>query len=390
MGARKRRGTGRVLLLGAAAILLILLFALALLVRRNVSLAALTGDPGAAVLTLPAGFEATIFAEGLNGPRFLTAGPDGALYVADRGNNRIVALADDDGNGQADEILVFAADLPSPHSIVFHEGAFYVGVPTGVIRLVDSDGDRRADEISTLIDDIPGSGTHSTRTVAFLPDGRLVLSVGSTCNACVEEDWRRATVLIYDPPQAGGEQRYAGGLRNAVGLAIEPSTGALWATNNGRDLLGDDIPPDTLHRVVAGGDYGWPFCHAGTIPDPQLGGPDACAGVPKPALAIQAHSAPLGLAFYDGAQFPAEYNGDLFMAYHGSWNRREPTGYKVVRVPFADGAPSGGAEDFATGWLTPDGAVGRPVGVAVGGDGALYVSDDRAGLIYRIAYVGDQ
>ncbi|MCB8968673.1 MAG: sorbosone dehydrogenase family protein [Ardenticatenaceae bacterium] len=339
---------------------------------------------------MPPGFQVTIFAEGLSGPRFIAFGPDGNLYVADRGNGRIAILPDANQDGQADTIQTFAADLGSPHSLVFHEGAWYVGVPSGIIRLEDSDGDGTADSRTTLIDDYP-SGGHNTRTVLFLPDGRMVVSVGSSCNICVEDDPRRAAVLVYDNAHADNEQIFATGLRNAVGLALHPQTGELWATNNGRDLLGDDLPPETIYVVREGENYGWPFCHSGDIIDPDMGNQSSCDGVTAPVVEMQAHSAPLGLAFYTGDQFPAEYEGDLFVAFHGSWNRSVPTGYKVVRIPLNGSEPAGPAEDFATGWLDLDANVvnGRPVGLAVGPDGALYVSDDKGGIIYRISYTGN-
>jgi glucose/arabinose dehydrogenase len=348
------------------------------------------GSGGPAALQLPPGFEVNLFAEGLQGPRFIAFGPDGHLYVADRGNNRIVALPDADRDGKADELRVFAEDLNQPHNLVYYEGAWFVGVPSGVVRLEDTDGDGVADQRATLIDDYPTSGNHRTRTVAFLPDGRMVVSIGSSCNVCEEEDPRRAAVLIYDGPQATGERLFARGLRNAVGLAVHPQTGELWATNNGRDLMGDDVPPDTVDIVRDGADYGWPRCHAGDVVDPEFGGPDACDGVTQPVARIQAHSAPLGLAFYTGETFPGDYQGDLFIAYHGSWNRSEPTGYKVVRLPVRAGEVAGPIEDFAVGWLDQetDRASGRPVGLAVGPDGALYVSDDKGGFIYRISYRG--
>jgi glucose/arabinose dehydrogenase len=219
----------------------------------------------------------------------------------------------------------------------------------------------------------------------------MVLSVGSSCNVCEEEDPRRATVLVYDGPDGEGERVFASGLRNAVGLAVHPETGELWATNNGRDLLGDDIPPDTIHILLEGADYGWPSCHAGEVIDPDYGHSEVCNEVIKPAVQLQAHSAPLGLVFYTADAFPAGYQGDLFVAFHGSWNRSQPTGYKVVRIPVHDGEASGPVEDFATGWLDDDtsNAAGRPVGLAIGPDGALYVSDDKGGFIYRISYSGE-
>jgi glucose/arabinose dehydrogenase len=357
--------------------------------RRQVNLAGFTAGGGEAAVELPPGFSAEIFASGLNGPRFITFSPEGVLHAADRGRDRIVALPDGDGDGRADEVRVAAENLDSPHSLVFHEGALFAGVPSGVIRLEDKDGDGRFEEQTTLIDDYP-TGGHSTRTVLFLADGRMAVSVGSSCNVCEEEDPRRAAVVIYDGPQATGERIYASGLRNAVGLALHPDTGEIWATNNGRDMMGDDLPPETIEILGEGTDHGWPRCHSGRIEDPEYGYPGACDGVTPPLAEMQAHSAPLGLAFYSGDSFPAEYQGDLFVAFHGSWNRSVPTGYKVVRLPLDGETPTGPVEDFATGWLDEEtGQVsGRPVGLAVGPDGALYVSDDSGGIIYRISYTG--
>jgi len=358
--------------------------------RRQVNLAGINASGETTPVQLPPGFQVEIFARDLNGPRFIAFSPDGVLYVADRGNKRIVALPDEDSDGQADSVRVFADDIESPHSLVFHENALFVGVPSGVIRLQDRDGDGISDEREILIDDYPTNG-HSTRTVIFLPDGRMAVSVGSSCNVCEEADPRRAAVVIYEGPQATGERIFASGLRNAVGLAIHPETGELWATNNGRDMMGDDLPPETIEIVREGEDYGWPRCHSGRIEDPDLGYPGSCEGVNSPLVEMQAHSAPLGLAFYMEDAFPSEYQDDLFIAFHGSWNRSVPTGYKIVRLPLDDGIPTGPVEDFATGWLDEEtGQVsGRPVGLAVGPDGALYASDDAGGFIYRITYDSD-
>ncbi len=354
-----------------------------------VNLVGSLGSGEAIDVTLPPGFAANVFAGGLSGPRFIAFGPDGVLYVADRGNGRIAMLPDANNDGVADTIQTFANDLEQPHSLTYHDGSWYVGVPSGVIRLTDEDGDGTADSRETLINDYP-TGGHSTRTVLFLPDGRLVVSVGSSCNVCDEEDPRRAAVVVYDGPDAGNEQIFATGLRNAVGLALHPTTGELWATNNGRDMMGDELPPETVYVVRQGENYGWPTCHSGDIIDPDMGQAGDCNDVTPPVVEMQAHSAPLGLAFYTGTQFPAEYQGDLFVAFHGSWNRREPTGYKVVRIPLDGSTPTGPAEDFAAGWLSlsENAVYGRPVGLAVGPDGALYVSDDKGGYIYRITYKG--
>jgi len=359
-------------------------------VGRYVNLAGLWGDGRTTQIATPPDFATNVFAEGLNGPRFIYVGPDGVLYVADRGNGRIVALPDANGDGVADAIKVFADNLDNPHSLVYHNGAWYVGVPSGVIRLVDRDGDGVADQRTTLIDDYPTTGAHSTRTVEFLPDGRMVVAIGSSCNVCREEDPRRAAIVVYDGPDATGERIFAAGLRNAVGLTIHPQTGALWATNNGRDLLGDDLPPETIYQVEEGANYGWPTCINGYLEDPEAGQAGSCEGIGRPVVEMQAHSAPLGLVFYTGNTFPAEYQDDLFIAFHGSWNRSTLTGYKVVRLPFTDGAPGDAVEDFATHWLDDSSSEvsGRPVGLAVGADGALYVSDDKGGYIYRIHYTG--
>lgn len=383
----------RVLPLAFLIVLLLLALGAYLFVSRLVDVSGIVGGGGEVTLQLPAGFSANVFASGLDSPRFIAFDPAGTLYVAERGAGRVVALPDANGDGTADSTQTFADGLGSPHSLVYYEGAWYVGVPSGVIQLIDSDGDGTADSQTAVVDSLPSTGVHSTRTVAFLPDGRMVVSVGSSCNVCNEEDSRRAAVVIYDGANGGGERVFAVGLRNAVGLTIHPETGELWATNNGRDLMGDDLPPDTIHIVRDGVDYGWPRCHSGRLPDPQFGGDNACSGVEPPIAEIQAHSAPLGLVFYSGSAFPAEYQGDLFIALHGSWNRSEPTGYKVVRLPLDGNQPTGPLEDFATGWLdeSSEEGSGRPVGLAVGPDGALYVSDDKGGFIYRIVYgeIGD-
>jgi glucose/arabinose dehydrogenase len=369
-----------------------------LAVQRHISIAALLGPGSRAALDVPAGFSASVFAEGLSMPRFMAFGPDGRLYVAESGKNRIVALADANEDGTADSIAEFAADLASPHSVAWHEGALYAGLPNGVVELRDTDGDGKAEARRTVLDDFPTDG-HSTRTVLFLDDGRMVVSVGSSCNVCLESDPRRAALVVYDGAGKSGEKVFARGLRNAVGLALHPKTREIWASNNGRDWLGDDSPPETIHVVKQGDDAGWPRCHAGDIVDPDFGAERGCEGVAAPALKMQAHSAPLGLAFYTGADrgspssredvaFPDEYLGNLFVAFHGSWNRSVPTGYKVVRIGFdASGKPLPPA-DFATGFVDEkeNKVRGRPVGVITGPDGALYVSDDKGGFVYRITH----
>jgi glucose/arabinose dehydrogenase len=330
------------------------------------------------------GFAVQSFREGLDGPRFITFSPDGELFVAERGAGRIVVLSVTE-TGESGSFRVFAEGLNSPHSLVFHDGSWFVGVPDGVVRLTDLDGDGVSDEAFQVITQ-QTPGVHNTRTVLFLPDGRMVVALGSSCNVCAEADPFRAAITVYDGPGGGNPQLFASGLRNAVGLTLHPATGELWASNNGRDLMGDDLPPDEIHLIREGADYGWPYCHSGRIEDPDLGFPGACDAVEKPVVELQAHSAALGLVFYAGEMFPDGFAGDLFVAFHGSWNRSEPTGYKVVRIPFEGGEVSGPPEDFVWGWLSAAGLSGRPVGLAVGPDGALYVSDDTEGRIYRVTY----
>jgi glucose/arabinose dehydrogenase len=337
-------------------------------------------------IALPPGFGIAAYARGLNGPRMLEVGPDGHLYVAERGAGRILRLPDRDGNGQADSAEVIADGLDAPSSLAFYrDGSLYVGETTRVLRLSEPDEQGVFQNRQVIVDGLP-SGGHNTRTVLFSPDwSRLYISIGSSCNVCDEDDPRRAAIVSYNP-DGSGESIYASGLRNAVGITFRPGTDELWATNNGRDMLGDDLPPETVYLVQQGDDYGWPRCHSGRMVDPEFGGRDACQGVPSPKVEMQAHSAPLGLAFYSGEAFPEEYRGDLFVAFHGSWNRRVPTGYKVVRIPMENGV-LGVVQDFASGWLRDDGSVwGRPVDVITGPDGNLYVSDDSGGLIYRIFY----
>jgi glucose/arabinose dehydrogenase len=340
-------------------------------------------------VNLPSGFGISVFANGLSGPRMMTVGPDNQVYVAERGAGRIIRLPDEDRDGVADGVEVVADGLNEPSSIDFYkDGSLTVGETERILRLRDPDGDGTFQEEEILIDGLPGGG-HSTRTVLFSPDwADLFVSIGSSCNVCLEEDERRATIMRYQPDGREGEV-YARGLRNAVGVTFRPGTGELWATNNGRDWLGDDQPPETVYVVDEGDDAGWPRCHSGRIVDPDYGQPGACEGVNDPVIEMQAHSAPLGLTFYTGEQFPEEYRGDLFIAFHGSWNRTVPTGYKVVRVPIEDGKP-GSVEDFAAGWLREGGSRwGRPVDVLTDPDGSLLISDDGGGFIYRVFYAGE-
>ncbi len=342
-------------------------------------------EPGRSI-ALPPGFKISVFAAGLDDPRMMAMGPDGQVYVAECGAGRILRLPDADMNGTVDQIEIVADGLNAPSSLAFfQDGSLYVGETTRILRLPPLT-QQGFGQPEVVIADLPGGG-HNTRTVLFSPDySSLFVSIGSSCNICEEKDPRRAAIMVYNP-DGSAERIFAKGLRNAVGITFRPGSEELWATNNGRDFLGDDLPPETVYRVDEGKDYGWPYCHSGRIIDPDMGSPTACQGIESPVVEMQAHSAPLGLEFYTGDQFPEAYQGDLFVALHGSWNRSSPVGYKIVRIPM-NGDTIGPVEDFAAGWLADGSSWGRPVDVLTGSDGSLFVSDDAGGRIYRIFYNG--
>lgn len=334
------------------------------------------------LMALP-GLKVSVFAAGLEGPRHMAVGPDGTLYVSLPSEGTVVALPDRNRDGVSDDVIVFASKLNRPHGLAFRGAELIVAEVDRVIALKDTNYDLRADSKETLTKDIPGGDGHWTKSLAVSHDRTIYVSAGSSCNVCVEDDKRRAAILRLTDK---GVEVFAKGLRNSVGLAFDPLTGALWAADNGRDLLGDDIPPEELNRIVENGDYGWPFCYGDKTPDPELGSKARCEGTIAPEVNMQAHSTPLGIAFGYGLRFPDEYRDAIYIAFHGSWNRSVPTGYKLAAVPFSNGRPSGKPFDVVTGWLMDGTAWGRPVEPIVGRDGALYLSDDRAGAIYRIAY----
>jgi glucose/arabinose dehydrogenase len=372
--------------------------------------------PGNAAPLLPAGFSATRIVSGLRGPRVVRVAPNGDLFVADSRSNRVLVYRLD-GDGNVAEEGVFAEGLRQPYGIAFHPldrpQWVYVANSDSVVRFPYRGGLKTAGEAETIVSRIP-SNHHWTRDIAFSPDGKtLYLSVGSGSNVAGGigkapqggvEDWAakkplgavwgseegRAEVRAYDPDGKNGRV-VATGLRNCSGMTVQPATGALWCVVNERDGLGDDVPFEYATRVEEGAFYGWPWYYIGDHRDPRHADarPDLAGKATVPDVLIQAHSAPLNIAFYEGGQFPAEYRGDAFVALHGSWNRGVRTGYKVVRLKFDEGRPTGAYEDFMTGFAISDAAVwGRPVGVAVARDGALIVTEDGSGTIWRVSYDG--
>ncbi len=336
-------------------------------------------------LYVPPGFKISVFAALLKSPRILAVGPDGNLYVSLPDSGKIAVFKDKNHDGVADSARVFASGLVKPHGLAWRGNDLIVAETNRLTLLRDDNHDGRADVRKLITTEIPGGGMHWTRSVVVGPDGMLYTSIGSSCNACVEKDARRGSIVRFSS-DGDGSKIYATGLRNSVGMAFHPEKGELWAVDNGRDNLGDDVPPEELNKIIDGGDYGWPHCYGDRTPDPQIGNPWYCKNTIPPVVKMQAHSAPLGITFGYKLGFPKEYRKVLYIAYHGSWDRRVPTGYKLVAVPFDDGRPDGVVTDIVTGWLDGTEVWGRPVDPVVGADGALYLSDDYAGAIYRITY----
>ena len=353
-----------------------------------------------AQLKAPPGFHISVFAENVDSARMMVFTPGGVLLVSESGEGKVVALPDPKHAGKAERMATILNGLNEPHGLAFYDGKLYVAENDKVRRYDWDEATLKASNPKKLAD-LPGGGGHSTRSIVF-HGGKMYISAGSSCNVCIEKDPRRAAVMEFSP-DGSGQKIFAKGLRNAVGLAVNPKTDTVWVTVNGRDWLGDDLPPETIYDLGKdGGDAGWPYCYGDRVPDSNFTKPgtetgteteeNRCKSVIEPKVQMQAHSAPLGLAFYEGSQFPSEYQNNIFVAFHGSWNRSVPTGYKIVRVKLDDkGQPQGGAEDFITGWLAPGETkrgrwMGRPVGIVFDSDGAMYLSDDTGGLIYRITY----
>ncbi len=336
-------------------------------------------------LNAPQGYRVETFAT-VSRPRLMAEGPNGVVYVSQPSSGQVTRLVDADGNGVAETQDVVLSGLDRPHGLAVREGWLYIANSGSVVR-VKLDGAGKADGSPQKVAEYSSGGGHWSRTVVFGADGRMYVSIGSTCNICEEKSDDRAAVVRFD---ADGSNRriFAKGLRNAVGMAVHPRTGEIWVTQNERDNLQpekEDLPPEEINILADGSDYGWPYCHSDGVPNPEFNDGPRCAGTVPPALKMQAHSAPLGITFLDRAtQLPADVRGDALVAFHGSWNRNAPTGAKVVRIRVKEGKPTG-YEDFLTGWQDADGKRwGRPVDVLVHADGSVLISDDQAGVIYRV------
>ncbi len=352
-------------------------------------------------LTLPPDFAANVFVAGQRGVRMLALAPNGDLFVSRKDDGQILVLPDRDHDGTSDDTKIFAGGLAKPHGLAFHDGFLYVAQEASVIRFAYTPGDLAArGAAETIVPTLPsgagvglaGDVTHDSRTVIFGADGKMYVSVGSDCDLCVEADERRATVLQFNPDGSGGRV-FAAGLRNAVGLGVDPRTNLLWATGNERNALGPDRPNDFFVPLRDGVNYGWPYCLGSPpAPDPVVGAgkEEFCrTAVETPLVLLPPHSAPLGFRFSERVRFPTPFANGAFIAEHGPFDKPFRDGHRIVFVSMVPGRQGSGPRDFAFGWVGADGTFwGNPVDLIVGLDGALYVSDDVAGAVYRIAYTG--
>ena len=338
------------------------------------------------LIQLPPGFQINVYARGVSGARSMTRGSEGTLFVGSRGDGAVYAVLDRDGDQQAEEVLTLVTELNTPNGVAFRDGDLYVAETHRVWRYRDIESHLRSPPQPELIlDNLPKDRRHSWRFIAFGPDGWLYVPVGAPCNACRPADERYASMLRMRPDGTGLEV-FARGIRNTVGFDWRPETEELWFTDNGRDWLGDDRPPDELNRATGAGlHFGYPYCHGGDIPDPEFGQERGCQEFTPPARNLGPHVAAIGMRFYTGDMFPEEYRNQILIAEHGSWNRAEPLGYRLSLVRQEKGQVTA-YEVFAEGWLQDGRPWGRPVDVLVMPDGALLVSDNQASVIYRITY----
>ena len=346
-------------------------------------------DDRVAQLRVPAGFQVQKYAEDIEEPRMIVANPDGQVYVANRKAGQVLLLEDADGDGRAERKEV-VAEIAGIHDFTIHDGLLYM-VTLKEIYSATMNGDGTLGTPTLLTDQLPDGGQHPNRTIGMGPDGMLYISVGSTCNACAEPNKLHATLLRANAD--GSDIRvYAKGLRNTIGFDWHPVTEDLWGMDHNIDMLGDNEPHEELNQISEGAFYGWPYIYDDGKYNPHPRPEDMTYAEYRemtevPSLMYDAHAAPMDMVFYEGDQFPADYQGDAFVAFRGSWNRSSPAGYKVCRVRFEDGRPTA-FEDFLSGFLVDNDRshFGRPVGLTVRPDGSLLVSDDTNGVIYLVRY----
>lgn len=341
-------------------------------------------------IKMPAGFVIEVFAE-VENARSLTISPSGVVYVGNRGGDKVYAVQDTNGDFKADKKWVIASGLNSPNGVAFYNGDLYVAEISRIIKFSNIES-RLASPPKPLIvnDTYPTDDHHGWKYIAFGPDGQLYVPVGAPCNICEPKNEIYASITRLNANGTGREV-FARGIRNTVGFTWHPVTKELWFTDNGRDMLGDDVPPCELNRAPKKDmHFGYPYCHAGVIRDPEFGNKRGCDEFTAPAKALGPHVAPLGLKFYTGSMFPEAYQNNLLIAEHGSWNRSKKIGYRLSLVKIENNMRATSYETFASGWLddTTQKVWGRPVDVLVLKDGSMLVSDDYANVIYRIWYKG--
>jgi glucose/arabinose dehydrogenase len=351
-------------------------------------------------IKLPPGFTIDLYATGVKNARQMALGEKGTLFVGSRSAGSVYAVVDRDGDKKGDQVYTIASGLASPSGLVFRDGALYVAEISRVIRYDGIESKLDAPPEPVVVNGkLPGERHHGWKYLGFGPDGMLYVPVGAPCNVCdrTGDDERFGTITRMKP-DGSGQEVFARGIRNTVGFDWHPRTGELWLAENGRDMMGDDVPPDELLRAHKPGlHFGFPFCHGGDTPDPEFGAKRPCSEFEPPAMKLGAHVAAIGMKFYTGQMFPEEYRNQIFIAEHGSWNRSKPQGYRIMLVKL-DGNKAVSYEPFAEGWLrgvrsstgprTIGDAWGRPADVLVMPDGSLLISDDEAGVIYRVIYKG--
>ncbi|HEX7369575.1 MAG TPA: PQQ-dependent sugar dehydrogenase [Rhodanobacteraceae bacterium] len=355
----------------------------------SVALAARAAPP-LQQLKVPPGFHVAVYSDQVPNAREMTLGPHGTVFVGSMRAGKVYALTGMGENARAERVYVIAKGLEMPVGVAFHDGALYVSAVSKILKFPGIEH-HLADPPQPVVvtDKLPSKTHHGWRFIAFGPDGKLYVPIGAPCNIC--KPGPGFARIIRMNPDGSAWQTIATGIRNSVGFDWQPGTRTLWFTNNGRDLMGDNVPDDTLNRVdKLGENFGYPYCHAGNVPDPEFGKGHACSEFAQPALRLGAHVAPLGMRFYAGSMFPAAYQGAIFIAEHGSWNRSRKAGYRVVVAHVGKDGKVQAAQPFLTGFLDGQKTLGRPTDVQPLPDGSLLVSDDDNGVIYRVTYAKPQ